>query len=428
MNIIPYPKNAKQHPKNQVLLIAKSIQRFGWRQPIVVNSDHVIIVGHGRWEAYTEHGDQMKLDDPWIVDHEGKTLSGEACKRPLTQKEEKAYRLADNQINALSKQDMELVRQEVIEIGNRELVELTGHSTDLLIEKDDKDDELPELGKKAKTKLGDVYLLGKHVLVCGDSTTLDDVQLLMGNTKGDLVFTDPPYNVNYKGKGKTTKKGIMNDHMKTNDFNMFLKDVFKRYGEISKDGAAWYVFHASSTQDAFMKAIREAGWDIRAQIIWNKPSASMGWGAYRFKHEPLFYCGKEKTKFYGDRTNTTIWDFHKNENDLVKWAKNQLRAEKEGITTIWTMQKDNVQEYKHPTQKPVELIAHALHNSSKAGDIVVDLFGGSGATLIACEKYNREARLMELDPLFVDLIVSRYCLFTDNHKIVKNGKQITWKS
>jgi len=426
MNITPYDKNPKAHPKEQVELIARSIARFGWRQPIIVNRDNIIVVGHGRWMAYNEYKERLGIKEPWIVNDEGETISGEAETKPLSIKEEKAYRLADNQINALSGQDMELVKEEWEEIDDKDLQEITGFDSDLFVEKDDKDDEVPEIPETPISKIGDVYKLGNHIVMCGDSTNKDHISTLMGEVKADLVFTDPPYNVDYSGRGEKTSNKILNDKMTPEQFDEFLSQVFQRYAEVSKKGAAWYVFHSSSTQHQFQKAIESVGWKVKSQIIWNKPVASMGWGDYRWKHEPMFYCGHENTVFYGDRTNSSIWDFHKSEDDLVRWAKNQLRAEKEGITTIWTMKREPVGEYVHPTQKPVELISHALHNSSKPGDIVLDLFGGSGATMIACEKYNRDARIMELDPKYVDVIVSRYCKFVDNNTIIKNGEEIEW--
>jgi DNA modification methylase len=210
------------------------------------------------------------------------------------------------------------------------------------------------------------------------------------------------------------------------EFDTFLDEVFKRYAELSKDTTPWYVFHSSSTQDQFKKYIEKTGWQVRTQIIWNKPSATMGWSDYRMKHEPMFYCGKENTTFYGDRTGTSVWDFHKEMDDLIKWAKTIQKADQSGKTTIWTMKREPVGGYVHPTQKPVELIGYAIRNSSKNGDIVVDLFGGSGATMIACGKKGRRAFLMELDPRYIDVIVSRYCDYTGNYDIIKNGEPITW--
>jgi DNA modification methylase len=193
-----------------------------------------------------------------------------------------------------------------------------------------------------------------------------------------MVFTDPPYNVNYKGQGKNTKRGIENDHMQEEQFYSMLKDWFSRYKEIVQEEAGIYVFHSSSTQALFEKALKCSGFEIKNQLIWNKPSAALGWGDYRWKHEPFFYCGVigGKTKFYGDRTHGTVIETlkGKSEKQLLNILKRAKEAEKEGKGTIWTMKRANVNEYVHPTQKPVELIEYALFNSSKQYDNVVDLF------------------------------------------------------
>ncbi|MFN8579325.1 MAG: site-specific DNA-methyltransferase [Candidatus Sericytochromatia bacterium] len=411
MIIKPYDKNAKKHPKKQIEQVANSIKEFGMNQPIVVDKQGVIIVGHGRYEALKHLGWEIKDEYIKVVD--------------LTEEQAKAYRLADNKLNE-SDWEMSLVIDELKGLSN-EMIDLTGFDKDLVIEPDEKDDEVPEAPVEPKSKLGDLYELGDHRLLCGDSAKVEDLEKLMQGIKADMVFTDPPYNVAYSGRGENTSNTIMNDKMSDKEFTIMLGEWFKRFAENTKDGGAMYVFHSSSTQDQFTKAIEDTGWKIRTQIIWNKPTASMGWGDYRMKHEPMFYCGKENTQFYGDRTNTSIWDFHKSEADLVKWAKKMLWAEKEGITTIWTMKRENVTGYVHPTQKPVELIMKAISNSSKVDDIILDLFGGSGSTLIACNKMNRINRSMELDPKYVDVIVQRYVDYTGNENIKLNGEYIIWK-
>lgn len=432
-NVLPYDKNPKLHPPEQVLLIARSIARFGWRQPIVVNRDNVIVVGHGRWMAYQEYKERLKIKDPWIVNDEGETVSGQAETKPLSIKEEQAYRLADNQINALSGQDMELVEEEWNSIDDQELQEITGFDADIFVDKDDTDDDTPPLPKEPKSKVGDIYKLGMHTLIVGDSTNKETIATLMDGNKADMVFTDPPYNIDIKGSGKNTKNKILNDNMDDDAFQAFLDAVFQRFEEASKKGAPWYVFHSPTTQDQFKGAIEKTAWRVKTQLIWNKPfwnkpSAGMGMNEYRAKHEPFFYCvNGDKTPFYGDRTGTSVWNFHKGEDEMMRWVKAQLMAEKQGRTTIWSQKREPVGDYVHPTQKPVELISHALHNSSKREDIVLDLFGGSGATLIACEKFARECRMCELDTRYADVIVSRWCQYTGNKKVVLNGKEIVWE-
>jgi DNA modification methylase len=196
-----------------------------------------------------------------------------------------------------------------------------------------------------------------------------------------------------------------------------------------KAGAGWYVFHSSSSQDSFKKGLESAGLAVRAQLIWNKPTASMGWGDYRWKHEPFFYAGQKDQKlvFYGDRTHKTIIDFHEDEKKLIAWVKQQKMLEREGKTTIWTMKRDSVNSYEHPTQKPVELITYAIANSSKAGDIILDPFLGSGSTVIASEKSDRTCHGIELDPKYVDVIVQRYVDYTGLTEVIKNGLPEIWE-
>lgn len=407
--IKPYDKNAKAHPKKQVDQIAESIKAFGFNQPIVVDANNVIIVGHGRHKAAEKLG---LAAVPVIVLN-------------ITEEEAKAYRLADNKLNE-SDWDMKLVIEELKGLS-LPMLDLTGFSRDLVIEAEDNDDVVPTMSGKPRSKLGDVYMLGRHRLVCGDSTDPYTYKLLMreGAEKADMVFTDPPYNVAYSGRGKETSRTIENDDMSDVEFDVFLDAFFKASALEAKAGAGWYVFHSSSTQHQFSKAMEDAGLDIRCQLIWNKPTASMGWGDYRWKHEPFFYGGKKDTKitFYGDRTNSTIIDFQKTEADIIKFVKREKGAEMAGKTTIWTMKRDPLSEYVHPTQKPVELITYAIVNSSKEDDLVLDPFGGSGSTIIACQKSNRIARSIEMDPSFVDIIVQRFVNFTKGDEtVLKNGE------
>lgn len=374
----------------------------------MVDKQGTIIVGHGRWEAAKLLG--IKEPPVIVVD--------------LTEEQAKAYRLADNKLNE-SDWDMELVIEELKSLSEP-MIDLTGFDKDLIIEPEDKDDDVPDVAE-SQSKIGDVYELGEHVVVCGDSTNKDHVDNLMKGNKADVVFTDPPYNVNYSGKGENTSNTILNDSMSDASFDSFLDKVFKNYSSVSKNGAGWYVFHSSSTQHQFQKAIENAGWNVKSQIIWNKPVAAMGWGDYRWKHEPMFYCGKENTQFYGDRTNTTVLNIPEDDKKAIEWLRKQKELEKRGYTTIWSMKREPVNGYVHPTQKPVELICYALTNSSKAGDIVLDLFGGSGATLIAAHKMGRTGRIMELDPKYVDVIVKRYVQYTGDNSFKKNGIITSWE-
>lgn len=423
-----YEKNAKEHPQSQVDLIIGSIKRFGWRQPIIVNNeDGTIIAGHGRFMAWSQAKDEMKM--AWVIDDKGQTLFGEPETTPFTPDEEKAFRMADNQINAVSGQNMTLIKEELTILKDTGFdISIIGFDADILLEDDEKDDQLPEEPKEPQSKVGDIYTLGKHTLICGDSTDKDTWDKLMAGNKADMVFTDPPYNVNYKGRGEETSRGILNDHMSEDSFTIFLEAFFSKMVLHTKDGAGWYVFHSTSTQGQFEIAMKKVGLAIKNQLIWNKPTASMGWGDYRWKHEPFFYASKEKceTAFYGDRTHSTIVDLQKTEDQLLKWVKKQQKAERDGKFTIWTMKRDKVNDYQHPTQKPVELITYALTNSSKQEDVVIDPFGGSGSTLIACEKTNRVCRTIELDPTFVDVIVQRYVDYAEEPVVTKNGIPVEW--
>lgn len=410
--IKPYEANAKKHPKKQVQQIADSITNFGFLVPIVIDKNMELVAGHGRMLA----SELLELEKVPVIRAEH--LSEEAVK---------AYRLADNKLNE-SDWDMKLVIAELKGLS-LPMLDLTGFSRDLIIENDDKDDVVPGLPTKPKSKIGDVYELGDHRLVVGDSCDPETYRKLMAGTKADMVFTDPPYNVAYKGRGENTSRGIENDDMSDVAFDQFLEKFFKSAVEVTKGGAGWYVFHASSSQEAFKLNMKNAGLEVKATLIWNKPTASMGWGDYRWKHEPFYYGGKAGSKitFYGDRTNKTVIDFHGSEEKLIAWAKQQKRMEISGLTTIWTMKRDSVQEYAHPTQKPVELITYAIVNSSKEGDVVLDPFGGSGSTIIACQKTHRRGFSIELDPGFADVIVQRFVDFTEQPDIIKNGKPEKWQ-
>jgi DNA modification methylase len=242
------------------------------------------------------------------------------------------------------------------------------------------EDAVPDVPQTPVSIAGDLWILGNHQLLCGDATTSADVARMLGADAADMVFTDPPYNVDYQGYTEARLK-IEGDRMSREQFQCFLRNTFRSYRGVVKPGASLYVCHSSSWQREFQNALEEAGFEVRCQIIWAKNTFAWGFGRYKFQHEPLFYAhvAGQKDPWYGDKSQSTLWE-------EKKPAANRL----------------------HPTMKPVELIERALVNSSKAGDIVVDLFGGSGSTLIACERCNRNARIMEIDPAYVDVIVQRW--------------------
>lgn len=243
---------------------------------------------------------------------------------------------------------------------------------------------------QARAQPGQVWILGENRLMCGDATDLIALEALMGQQRADLVFTDPPYNVDYEGYTDKALK-IKNDKMTPEDFKNFLEMSFSAYHWACKDGASLYVCHPSSSQREFQEAIEKADFEVRCQIIWAKNTFAWGFGRYKFQHEPIFYCHRkgETDAWYGDKRQSTLWQERKP-------TANKM----------------------HPTMKPVELVMRALTNSSKSGDVVLDLFGGSGTTLIAGEKLNRRVFTMELDPRYCDVILQRWEEFTGKRALL----------
>ena len=386
----PYDKNAKVHPKKQVQQIANSIKEFGFNQPIVVDKDNVVIVGHGRLEAAKLLG---LTEVPTVqVD--------------LTEEQAKAYRLADNKLNE-SDWDMKLVVEELKGLS-APMLDLTGFDKDLIIEPDDKDDDVPPIPEEPVAKLGDIYQLGEHRVMCGDSTKIEDVEQLMDGHKVDMVLTDPPYNVDYEGKTDDALT-IQNDQMDDGKFFDFLLEAFKRISESMKLGSSFYIWHADSEGLNFRKACKDAGLLVRQCIIWNKNSLVMGRQDYQWKHEPCLYGWKEGSahNWYGDRDKTTVYKVPEDEIKAFEWFKKQLKFQEKISTTIVNHDRPTRSSI-HPTMKPVELLEKQIINSSKQEDIILDIFLGSGSTLIAAQKTGRICYCMELDPKYVDVIIRRW--------------------
>lgn len=368
-DIIPYAKNAKKHNKTQIANVAESIKRFGFAQPLVVDKNNELIIGHCRLLA----AKQLKLREVPVLRME-----------ELTEDQVKQLRLLDNKLNE-SDWDAELLMDEVGEL------DFDGFDLDWgFKEMEDSaviEDDAPEPPKIPESKLGDIYLLGNHRVMCGDSTNEEDVKKLLGGELVDLLVTDPPYNVDYEG----TAGKIENDNMSDANFAEFLKDAFHNANEVMKAGASFYIWHADSEGYNFRKACREAAWTVRQCLIWKKNSLVLGRQDYQWIHEPCLYGWKDGAghKWNADRKQSTVLEFDKpKKNDL------------------------------HPTMKPVNLIAYQIRNSSEQGDRVLDLFGGSGSTLMACEQLGRINYSMEYDPKFVDVIVKRWENFT-HQKAVK---------
>lgn len=373
----PYEKNAKKHDKTQIANVAESIKRFGFAQPLVVDKDNVLIIGHCRLLA----AKQLKLREVPVVRMDD-----------LTEEEVKQLRLLDNKLNE-SDWDFDLLMDEVGEL------DFDGFDLDWgfkeLEESAVVEDEAPEpdMENPPISKLGDVWLLGNHRIMCGDSTNEDDVAKLMNGESADLLVTDPPYNVDYEGG---TGMKIQNDSMSDEKFRSFLKDAFTNAINSMKAGAAFYIWHADSEGFNFRTACKEVGLQIRQCLIWQKNSMVMGRQDYQWKHEPCLYGWKEGAghKWNADRRQTTILEFDRP-------TKSDL----------------------HPTMKPVNLISYQVRNSSEQGDLVLDLFGGSGSTLMACEQLGRTCYTMEYDPRYADVIVKRWENFTHKKAVLLNGTE-----
>lgn len=383
MIITPYTKNAKKHPKKQIEQVAKSIQEFGMNQPIVVDKQGVIIVGHGRYEALKSLGMEVKPEYIKVVD--------------LSEEKANAYRLADNKLNE-SEWDMNLVIEELKGLSP-EMLDLTGFDKDLIIEPDEADDEVPETPEEPQSKLGDLYELGNHRVLCGDSTKIEDVEKLMDGKKADMVFTDPPYGVDYDGghaeKGKRREK-LEND----DETDMYAGSLPLAYA-YSNDSAPLYLWFADRFAKDVLNALEVNSYQVRSWIIWNKNLAQFGaiGAQYKTKHEPVIYAFKKgKAPTWNGITNeVTVWD-------IERHSKNEF----------------------HPTQKPTALCERAIRNHLGTEAVILDLFLGSGSTLIASEKTGRICYGMELDSKYVDVIVERWCKYTGITKIKKNGVDYEW--
>ena len=368
--LIPYQNNARTHSKEQINKLRSSIREFGFVNPVIIDREYNIIAGHGRIAAAREEG---ITEVPCVfVDH-------------LTEAQKKAYILADNRMALDAGWDEDLLRVELEALEEMGYdLGLTGFDDKELAAlfpaveaKEDDFDVEAELQKPTFTRAGDVWTLGRHRLVCGDSTNAETYTTLMDGVKANLVITDPPYNVNYEGSaGK-----IKNDNMAGEKFYEFLLAAFKNMESVMAADASIYVFHADTEGLNFRRAFADAGFYLSGCCIWKKQSLVLGRSPYQWQHEPVLYGWKKngRHQWYTGRKETTIWEFDK--------------PKKNGD---------------HPTMKPIPLLAYPIGNSSMANSVVLDPFGGSGSTLIACEQTDRICRTIELDEKFCDVIVSRY--------------------
>lgn len=377
----PYERNAKIHDDKQIDNIVTSIQRFGWQQDTVLTADNVLVIGHGRRLAAIQIGCEMPY-------HRIDKTADE-----LTDEDIRELRIADNQTNAETGMDFDVLAREIedLDFEGFDFDFDFGEQIDMLeAEEDDFDEELPE---EPKSKRGDIYQLGRHRLMCGDSTSYDDVEALVGDRMMDLLLTDPPYNVDYTGKTKDALK-IENDSMEDENFRQFLRDAFLTADMVMKPGASFYIWHADSEGYNFRGACHDIGWTVRQCLIWAKNVMVMGRQDYQWKHEPCLYGWKDGAahNWYSDRTQTTVLEFDRPTRSTL-----------------------------HPTMKPMPLFDYQIKNSSKKGDAVLDLFGGSGTTLVCCEQIGRDCYMMELDPRYVDVIISRWESMTGEKAVLLNA-------
>lgn len=375
----PYEKNPRKNDE-AVKYVAESIKQFGFKVPIVIDRDGVIVAGHTRWKA----AKKLKMSTvPCIVADD------------LTDEQIKAFRLADNKVSEKAEWDFDLLAEEM---GDLVDFDMTVFGFDDLLEENtgdaQEDDYDPELPQEPRSKPGDIYLLGKNRLMCGDSTILSDVEKLMGGQMADMLLTDPPYNVDYQGKTKDKLK-IENDKMDNDSFRQFLVDAFAVADAVMKPGAVFYIWHSDSEGYNFRGACHDIGWQVRQCLIWNKNSMVMGRQDYQWKHEPCLYGWKEGTHLWAsDRKQTTVIDY-------TRPTKNDL----------------------HPTMKPIGLFDYQIKNNTKGGDIVLDLFGGSGTTIMACQQNGRIGYMMEHDPKYVDCIIDRWEKFTGEKAVLLHGDE-----
>lgn len=389
--LVPYQNNARTHSPAQIQKLRSSLREFGFVNPVIIDRDYNVIAGHGRIAAAREEGIS---EVPCVfVDY-------------LTEAQKKAYILADNRMAMDAGWDEELLRVELEALEEMGFdLGMTGFDEKELAAlfpaeeaKEDDFDVEAELQKPTFTKSGDVWTLGRHRLVCGDSTKEETYSVLMDGVKANLVITDPPYNVNYEGSaGK-----IKNDNMANDKFYEFLLAAFKNMESVMAPDASIYVFHADTEGLNFRRAFADAGFYLSGCCIWKKQSLVLGRSPYQWQHEPVLYGWKKngKHQWYTGRKETTIWEFDK--------------PKKNGD---------------HPTMKPIPLLAYPIGNSSMANSVVLDPFGGSGSTLIACEQTDRICRTIELDEKFCDVIVNRYIEQvggSDGVTVLRDGKTYTY--
>lgn len=417
----PYERNAKQHSKDQVGKIARSISEMGFLSPCLIDKELNVIAGHGRIMAAKEIG----LEKVPCVFIEG-----------LTEEQRKAYILADNRLTELGEWDMDMVQQELADLADADFdISITGFDTDLRFDDsmaqitDDGWTEAEVHAEEPRSRIGDIYQLGNHRLMCGDSTDQGMVAALMDGAKADLLVTDPPYNIGLGGeksgaaqsmdemstRRKRQKDGafLLNDNLGDQEFVEFLTKAMTNAKDALREGGAFYVWYATRTTEQFLEGMRKAGLEVKQILIWVKNHFTLGRQDYQWQHEPCLYGWKEGAAHYfldSRKQSTVIEDqlpdlSRMKKADMEALLREIYRAEVQ--TDVIREAKPNISEL-HPTMKPLKLIARQIRNSSQPGETVLDLFGGSGTTLIACEQMDRKCCMMEYDPHYADVIVDRW--------------------
>ena len=394
--LIPYVNNARTHSAEQIMKLRSSLREFGFINPVIIDREYNVIAGHGRIMAAKEEG--IKEVPCVFVDY-------------LTEAQKKAYILADNRMAMDAGWDEELLRVEIealqgadFDIGltgfdENDLADLFGND-DTSDVKDDDYDLSAALEKAAFVEKGDIWTVGRHRLMCGDATSSEDVDALMNGKKANLVITDPPYNVAFESSDGLS---IKNDKMANDKFYEFLLSAFKNMASHLESGGSAYVFHADTEGLNFRRAFIDAGFHLSGCCIWVKNSLVLGRSDYQWQHEPVLYGflpGKHYWSKAAGRSQTTIWNF-----DKPKKNKN------------------------HPTSKPLDLLAYPMGNSSRENAIIIDTFGGSGSTLMTCEKTNRICYTMELDEKYASVILRRYVEDTDDAEnvfVIRNGEKFAY--
>jgi DNA modification methylase len=393
--LVPYANNARTHSKEQILKLRSSLREFGFVNPVIIDRNFNIIAGHGRTIAAKEEGIS---EVPCVyADH-------------LTEAQKKAYILADNRMALDADWDEELLAIEMEELKNlgydleftgfdeKEIEDLFGLDSENEAQDDDFDLS-SALEKAAFVQRGDVWTVGRHKLMCGDATLQEDVSTLMGDIKANLILTDPPYGVSFKSSSGLT---IQNDSMKNEEFYNFLLSSFQCMAAHLEKGGAAYVFHADTEGLNFRKAFIDAGFHLAGCCIWVKDSLVLGRSDYQWQHEPVLYGFMQNGKhsWYSDRKQTTIWNFDKPKRNA-----------------------------NHPTSKPLDLLSYPIKNSTQENGVVIDTFGGSGSTLMACEQMNRICYTMELDEKYASVILRRYVEDTGNSDgvfVIRDGEKIAY--